>query len=164
MSLRRPTGTLQMVNLDKWVYDDLQVPLKRQSAQMSIPRPTRTFKYSVWSNDYTTTHSYLWILNLVKWVYHDLLVPSFKYSILSNEYITAYPYFQILNLVKWIYHDLPVPSNTQAGQKNISQPTRTFKYSIWSNQNTMSYRKPLKVHLDNEYATTHKNPWKSQSG
>ena len=76
MSLRRPTGTLQMVNLDKWINDDLQVPLKIQSAQVSIPRPTRTFTYSIWSNEYTKTYSYFQILNLVKWVYHDLLVPS----------------------------------------------------------------------------------------
>ena len=90
---------LKNIILVKWVYDDLQVLLKRHSGQMCIPRPTGALRK----------------VNLIKWVYHNLLVPSntqsgqmstqrptrtFKYSIESHEYITTYSFLQILNLVK----------------------------------------------------------------
>ena len=91
---------------------------------MSIPRPTRTFKYSIWSNQLPRP------------------TRTFTNSIWSNEYTTTYSYLQILNLVKWVYHDRLVPSNTQSDQMSIQWATESLKKSIW----TMSMRRPTETH------------------
>jgi hypothetical protein len=132
---------------DVRVYDDPQVPLKSQSGQMSIRRPTGHLKMSIWSNEHTTTNMYTttyrnsWKCQSVKWIYDDLQVP-----------------YQ-LNLVKWEYDDLHVPLKRQSGKMGIYRgpetlqnrqsslmrirwPTGSLETLIWSNAYTTTYRNP----------------------
>ena len=110
MSIPRPTGPFKKVNLVKWIrddwqvpliksiwsnayamYEDLQMPIKRESGQMSIRWPTGAFKTWIWTNEYTTTYR---PLKMSIWsnectMYEDVQMPIKRESG-KNEYKMTY--------------------------------------------------------------------------